>query len=94
MKVLATTPALSANLSTLSVSDLDVIQAQLRSELISTSFTVHHQGAAYQAAYNKMEEVNRLRLEKLNLSDEANVAALVVDEAGAAVAGSSSYGGK
>jgi hypothetical protein len=69
LKVIAVTPSMTSSLAALSVADLDVVQGLLRTELLSTSFAVHHEGAAYQEAFKKMEEVNRLRFEKLNLSD-------------------------
>ena len=85
------TPALTNSLASLSVADLDVVQGLLRTELTSTSFSVHHQGAAYQEAFKKMEEVSRLRLEKLNLNNDVAMEPNA-EGAGAVVASSNAAG--
>jgi hypothetical protein len=84
LRVLASTPVMTSSLALLSVADLDIVQSLLRTELMSTSFAVHHQGAAYKAAFDRMEEVNRFRMEKLQLGDAPKTdttSAIAVDEA-------------
>ncbi len=67
LRTLAVLPIEASRLSSYATTDLDAIQNILRSEMATTAFSILHQGAAYNASNDKLIEVNRLRLARVEV---------------------------
>lgn len=85
-------PTSAANLQAMSVEDLDAIRRLLASDVTSYAAVVLHLGANYKNGYEKLAEINRIRLNKLRLDGGSNDRSVISTFPNDASAGPSTSG--